>query len=237
MIGENDHLLRSDTLRSDSEPGRQDIARVCKDLHAMGFLAAGDGNVSLRLPAKAGKASEILITPSGRSKRALSPGDMVVMNLQGEVLSGGAASSEKMMHLQVFNQVPEAMTVVHAHPPTAIALSIAFPQWTALPSGYMSELILAVGSIPIVPYARPGTADMGQVVEAYLPEHRVMILSRHGVLCWGESLEEAHMGVERLEHAAIILHKALQIGDLEELPQQEIEHLKEMRKKIGPRVL
>jgi len=74
---------------------------------------------------------------------------------------------------------------------------------------------------------------MGDVLKEYLPEHKVMILSRHGGLSWGDSLTEAWMGMERLEHSAEILYKAKTLGGLTELEAQEVKALYEMRKQIG----
>jgi L-fuculose-phosphate aldolase len=55
------------------------------------------------------------------------------------------------MHLTVYQNCPEARAVVHAHPPHAIAWSIARPDLQYLPADSISELILAVGDIPFVP--------------------------------------------------------------------------------------
>lgn len=141
------------------------------------------------------------------------------------------------MHLEVYKRCPEARAVVHAHPPTAIAWSVARPELRELPANCLSEVILAAGSIPFVPYARPGTKGMGDVLQPFLPERRVMILSRHGALSWGEDLEEAYNGMERLEHSAQILKNAADLGVLTELPAEEVAVLKEMRKKMGPKSL
>jgi len=203
---------------------------ICKSLHRQGFLAAADGNVSYR------QGDVVRITPSGVAKSAIAAGDLAEVALDGTVLSG-RPSSEKLMHLAIYQQCPLAKAVVHAHPPHPIALSIARPDLEWLPEGALSELILAVGAIPVIPYARPGTAALGEGLQPYLPNHRALILSRHGVICWGETLAEAYHGVERLEHASRILCLALQMGGITQLPDAEIAELKAMRKQIGERIL
>lgn len=207
------------------------IISVCKKLHQRNLLAAADGNISYRLP-----NNMIMITPSGLSKVDLKVEDMAILDLEGNILSG-KPSSEKSMHLRVYQECPEARAVVHAHPPTAIAWTVANPQLEFLPAECLSELILAVGDIPITPYARPGTAAMGEVLVPLLKEYRALILSRHGALAWGESIDEAHRGMERIEHVSEILFKAKLLGGLTTLPEEEITHLREMRKKIGPTIL
>ena len=141
----------------------------------------------------------------------------------------GNPSGERLMHLEIYRRCPEARCVVHAHPPTAVAWSLARPEWTVLPADALPEVILAAGRIPIAPYARPGTLAMGEVLAPLLPEHRLMILARHGALCWGESLEEAVGGIERLEHVCTMLKLAHDLGGARPLPTDEIEALRRMR--------
>jgi len=207
------------------------IVEVGRRLHGRNMLAAADGNVSMRVA-----EDIILITPSGLPKGFLRPEDICAVTPDNRILAG-KPSSERLMHLAVFNKCPEAKAVVHAHPPHGIAWSIAHPDMKELPSHSLSEVILAVGAIPFVPYARPGTGHMGAALELFLPHYRVMILSRHGGLSWGEDLLEAYMGMERLEHSAEILYKAATLKELTFLPDEEVKALKEMRKEMGPKTL
>ncbi len=108
---------------------------------------------------------------------------------------------------------------------------------TELPNDSLSEIILGAGRIPIVPYARPTTVMMGTHLEPFLPAHRAMILSRHGAVCWGESLDEALNGMERLEHSAQMLWLAESLGGAKPLPREEVEFLKSMRAQFGEKLL
>lgn len=204
-----------------------DIVEICERLHGRNMLAAADGNISFRI-----SDDEILITPSGIAKAFMNAEQMAVINLKGEVLVGNP-STERLMHLEIYRTTPKAQAIIHAHPPTAIAWSIAAPELTKLPSDCLSEVILATGDIPFVPYARPGTDQMGAVLKPFLPKHQALILRNHGAVAWGADLEEAYRGMERIEHSAQILAMAKQIGKLTPLPKEEIEYLYELRKKIG----
>ena len=203
------------------------ILEICKRLHSRNMLSAADGNISLRV-----EPNLILFTPSGIAKAFMKPSDMAAVTLSNEIVFGNP-SSERLMHLEVFRQCPEAKTVIHAHPTTAIAWSIAQPHLKKLPSDCLSEVILATGDIPFVDYARPGTQAMGDVLKPYLPHHRAMILKRHGALTWGLDLEEAYRGMERIENSAQILAQAQALGGLNPLPPEEVAYLYELRKKIG----
>jgi L-fuculose-phosphate aldolase len=125
---------------------------------------------------------------------------------------------------------------VHAHPPTAIAWTIASPTSSELPGDVLPEVALGVGRIPIVPYARPGTDAVGAALRPLLPRHRALILARHGAVCWGETLAEGYDGMERIEHVAEILKSAMELGGLTSLPAAEMAALDAMRRSLGDRL-
>jgi L-fuculose-phosphate aldolase len=200
-------------------------------LHARNLLAAGDGNISALLG-----DGRIAITPSGVSKARLKPSDMALLARDGSVISG-RPSTERLMHLAIYQVCPEARCIVHAHPPTAIAWTVARPELHELPSEGLPELILAAGRIPVVPYAQPGTEQMGQALSPFLPEYRLLLLARHGAVCWGEGMEEAYLGIERLEHVAQILKSAVELGGISSMEITELAFLREAREKMGPRIL
>lgn len=204
-----------------------DIISVCQRLHARNMLSAADGNISYKI-----NDDRILITPSGIAKAFMKPEDMAIITIDNQVVYGNP-SSERLMHLEIYKTCPQAKVVIHAHPVTAIAWSIAMPDIQKLPSDCLSEVILATGDIPFADYARPGTEDMGKVLRPYLPQHRALILKRHGAITWGESLDEVYRGMERIENSAQILAAAKQIGGIHPLPASEVEYLYQLRKKIG----
>ena len=205
-----------------------EMVEICRSLWMRNMLAGADGNISCRC-----EDGKLLITPSGRVKSRLNVKDILAMDISGESLSKGHVSSEKEMHLAVYRHCLKAKAVIHAHPPFAVAWSVARPRQKFLPTNVLSEVILACGDIPIVPFAFPGTAKLGEALVDFLPEYRIMILARHGALSWGESLEEAWRGMERLEHAAEILYRAEQLGGVTFLSDEEERILREMRQKKG----
>jgi L-fuculose-phosphate aldolase len=205
-----------------------EVIAACRSLHAQGLLAAADGNVSVRL-----EDGRIAITPRGVPKASLQRQDFAVLNLDGTVVQGDP-SSERLMHLAVYRAAPAARAVVHAHPVTAIAWSLANPDAEELPSDALPEVILAAGRIPLVPMATPGTEEMGSNLAPFLPAHRLMILARHGGLAWGGSVREAAGGMERLEQVARILLAAQAFGGAKPLAEADLAALRALREKLGP---
>ena len=210
---------------------RQQIVQAAVRLYERNMLAAADGNISFRL-----SDSRILITPSGVSKAFIRADQLAIIDLEGRVLEG-KPSGERDMHLAIYRECAQAKAVVHAHPAHAIAWSLAKPELSELPNEHLGEVILGAGRIPFVPYARPGTVDMGTQLKPFLPKCRAMILSRHGAVCWGEDLSEAMNGMERVEHSAQILFLAEQLGGATKLPSSEVQALRELRATMGDRLL
>jgi L-fuculose-phosphate aldolase len=221
-------MRQQEAVELANPPELNQIVEICKLLHRKNYLAAGDGNVSYRLDER-----RIYITPTGKNKAFIHENEMAMVGSNGEVIRG-SPSSELKMHLAVYQATDEARFVIHAHPPTAIAWTIARPQLAEIPIDAISEAILGVGSIPIVPYARPGTGEMAEAIKPFIRRSRVMILARHGALSWGYSLAEAYNGIERLEHTCLVLKAAVELGGITSLPAEEVLALKEMRKRMGP---
>ena len=100
---------------------RADIVEVGRRLYARGYVASNDGNISIRLD-----PDTILTTPKSVSKGFMTPDMMVVTDLSGRKIRGNRdASSELLMHLEVYKNRPDARAVVHAHPPTATGFAVA----------------------------------------------------------------------------------------------------------------
>ncbi len=209
---------------------REQLITIGKIFYQKGFLVATDGNFSCKLD-----DNTVLITPSGKAKYNLKTKDLVLINLEGQTIKGDTPSSEIDLHLEVYKNCPQALFVFHAHPPKAISCSLIFEN--KLPSEYLPEVILTTGDIPIVDYAKPGTKSIAKKLKAYLPEKKVLILSHHGALTWGENFEEAHYGMERLEHSASVLFDSFLLGKPKPLKKQEVKWLYEKRKEIGHRTL
>jgi L-fuculose-phosphate aldolase len=199
-----------------------DIVRFGQMLHAQGFVAAADGNLSVRLDSR-----RIMVTPTGFSKGALQAEDMVVVDLQGKKLSGNhSPTSEIGMHLTIYRMRPDVGAVVHAHPCTATGFASA---GIALDEPLCSEIVVTLGSVPLAPYATTGTAQLSQSLSPFIPNHNAILMANHGVVTYGADLQQAYMRMEAVEHYAKIVLVARQLGRAERLERGEIERLAQVR--------
>jgi L-fuculose-phosphate aldolase len=183
----------------------EEIVTVCRRLYDRGLIAGQDGNVSVRLDGE-----HILVTPAGLSKVDVTADSLVELTLDGSpVTLGRSASSEVGMHLCIYRARPDVRAVVHAHPPVATAFGVAGRDFM---DAVLPEVIFHLGSVPLVPFALPGTPALGEAMAPYLAEHDAFLLASHGATTVGPSLRLAHQRMESLEHAARILHAASMIG-------------------------
>ena len=197
---------------------RQEIVRYGRMLHERCFVAAMDGNLSVRL-----KNDRILVTPTCLSKGAMRPGDMVVVDPEGRRVSGRRnVTSEIGMHLLIYRLRPDVQAIVHAHPPTATGFAAA---GVALTEPLVCEVVMGLGCIPLARYGTPGTSELTQTLEPYVPEYDAILMSNHGVVTYGDTLEHAYMKMETVEHFAQIALVTHLLGRQQPLQAVEIEKL------------
>jgi L-fuculose-phosphate aldolase len=200
----------------------EEIVAVCCRLYDRGLLAGQDGNVSVRLP-----GGHILVTPAGLSKVDVTTTGLVELTLEGrQVTDGLAPSSEVGMHLCIYRARPDVRAVVHAHPPVATAFGATGRDFM---DAVLPEVIFHLGSVPLVPFALPGTSDLGDAMAPYLADHDAFLLASHGATTVGPSLRLAHQRMENLEHAARILHAASALGPVTRLRDEDVAALRRAR--------
>lgn len=207
---------------------KQDIVDVGKRMYARGYVASNDGNISARLD-----ENKFLVTPTGVSKGFMKPEDLIVVNIEGKVLSGmKKPSSEVFMHLQVYKDRPDVNSVCHAHPPYATGFAVA---GIPLDKCILPEVIITLGSIPLIEYGTPGTEELYRPVTKLLKDYDAFLLANHGALTVGTDVINAYHKMETLEHFAQIAFVSMQLGYQNTLSKEQVQKLKDQREKFGIR--
>lgn len=205
---------------------REDICRFGKLLHQRHYVAATDGNLSVRLDHEA-----ILCTPTMMSKGMMEPEDLVVVDMSGRRMAGRRnVSSEIAMHLLIYKLRPDVHGVVHAHPPTATGYAAA---GLPLNQALVSEIVIALGCIPLARYATPGTAELTQALEPLIPNFDAVLMANHGVVTYGSDLLQAYMKMETVEHFASITLVTHLLGRQQLLSDDDVRKLVVAREKYG----
>ena len=201
------------------ETERAAICQVGKLLYDRGYVAANDGNISVKVA-----EDRLLVTPSGVSKGRMCPEMLLLTDLDGHVLEGDRhPSSETKMHLAVYQNRPDVNAGVHAHPAVSTAFAVCRQ---GLETPYLAELVVGLGSVPCTQeFAMLSTDEVPRSVIPYLAAHQALLLANHGALTWGEDLWQAFDRMETVEHTAKILLNARLLGNPAELTGEQVARL------------
>lgn len=204
---------------------RQHVAALCKKVAKRGWVANHDGNAS----ARAGE--RFVASPTAVHKGDVKPEMCVVVDADGKVVAGDRkVFSEISLHLACYRARPDVNFVLHAHPKTATGWAVAGESFFDPP--FMPEPVVTLGaSIPLVPYAVPGSSTAG--LEHAIGECDAVLLGNHGVLTVGRDAEQAYLRMELVEHLARIALVARQVGGPRPIPHEDVEKLLQARAKAG----
>jgi L-fuculose-phosphate aldolase len=212
---------------------RQQMCLIGQLMHRNGYIDGASGNLSARLDSE-----HILTTPSGLAKGFMTPDQMITVDMNGSrVDSPNAANqhlrptSEIVMHLECYRRRPDVQGVVHAHPPTSIALTINGHSFTEC---LIPEMIMLLGIVPTLPYSSPASDENRTAIADAVKEHDALMLSHHGSLTVAKSLWDAYLRLENLEHSAKIMYMTHQLGGAKtRLTNDQVEKLIAIRERLG----
>ncbi len=205
---------------------KKEICEVGHKLYDHGFVAANDGNISVKLNDR-----EFYCTPTGVSKGSLTPDMIIKVDENGNKLEGKLnPSSEIKMHMRVYKERPDVTAVIHAHPPIATAFTVAGIE---LDQYILPEAVLTIGNVPTCKYGTPSTMEIPDSLEPFIQNHDAFLLENHGALTVGCNLTKAFFVMEEVEFNAKICKYAMELGAVHEIPNEQLKKLMELRKKMN----
>lgn len=214
-------------IKMNEQAARHMIVEVGRRLYERGYIAAADGNISVRLEGR----RQLLATPTGVCKGFLKPEMLVIVDEEGRKLQGDLnPSSELAMHVTIYRLRPDVHAVVHAHPPVGTGFAAS---GIPLTKPLVSEVVLTLGCIPLAEYGTPTTEELAQAITPYVPHYDALLLANHGALTYGADLEDAYFKMETLEHFARIALVAHLLGQERPLPPEAVSKLFQIRQRAG----
>ena len=184
-------------MSGDEQKARDGLVRWGKSLFDRGLTPGSSGNLSVRL------ADGWLFTPTNSCLGFLDADRLSRLDADGRHIGGDAPTKELPLHFAFYEARPSARAVVHLHSTHATALSCladvdpddAIPPITPY-------VVMRVGRVPVVPYTRPGSADVAPLIRARAPDHPAILLGNHGPVVAGTTLDSAVFAMEELEETA-----------------------------------
>lgn len=184
---------------------REAIVERGRSLYDRGYAHGSSGNVSARID------DGILVTPTGSSLGRLDPARIAKVDANGVHVTGDPPSKEAFLHLAMYAERASANAIVHLHCTCAVAISCLAH---ADPRNVLPPLtayhVMRVGTLPLIPYYRPGDRALAEAVRRVAAKHRAVLLANHGPVVAGKSLDDAVDSAEELEQTAKL---ALLLGE------------------------
>ena len=200
---------------------RTEVARLHGELVRYGLVVWTAGNVSARVP----DAELMVIKPSGVSYDDLTPDNMIVCDLDGNVVEGEhAPSSDTAAHAYVYRHMPEVGGVVHTHSTYACAWAARAEPVPCVLTAMADEF---GGDIPIGPFALIGSDDIGKGIVATLRTSRspAVLMANHGPFTIGRTAKDAVKAATMCEDVCRSVHIARQLGEPQRIDQESVDRL------------
>ena len=210
---------------SDFLQERELICEVGRRMDARQFVAAHEGNLSIRLP-----NGHILCTPTMQSKGRLEPDSLCVVDDDLNLISGSKPTSEIRLHLEIYRQRSDVSAVVHSHAAHATAFAVANQTF---PCGVLAEPELFLGEVALAPFAVPGTDAFAESVVPFVQQTNAILLANHGVVTYAADLERALWMTEILDAACRTIILSMQLGGPKPLSKEQSRALVEARSRYG----
>lgn len=206
---------------------RQQMLHYSQLVYEKGWVANHDGNLTARQ-----SGDRLLATPTAMSKADIREQDLIVVDLQGQKVSGRRRPfSELALHSAIYEKRPDVKAVIHAHPPYATAMAVA---GQSMERPILAEAVVSLGDkVPLVPFALPKTPAWTRGLETLCVSYDALLLENHGVIAYGDDLEQAFLRLELVEHLARILHLSVGFGGPRYLDPAHVAPLLQARAKAG----
>jgi len=224
--GAGDQRIRTFFDSPEARALKEEICAVGKKLWLRSYVDGNGGNISCRVG-----PDEVICTPTLCSKYDLTPEQLCLVDLAGNQLAGGRPrTSEILLHLEIYKEVAGAKAVVHCHPPhaTAYAISGKVPPTCIIP-----EYEVFIGKVALAPYETPGTSEFARTVLPYVKTHNSVLLSNHGIVCWGDTITHAEWYAEVLDTYCWTLMCAQQLGGPTFISGDQAGKLLAIKEKLG----
>ena len=169
------------------------IIKVSREIYDKSLVSGKAGNISVRF-----SSNVVGITPTLKSLSNLCEEDIVLVNMEGDVLTSGKPSSEVNMHLEIYKKRSDIKAIVHTHSPYATGFAFSNRKLKRLEGfGEIKNPYIAC-----IDYAKPGSQKLANNAGVALENEDVLILKNHGVICVADSLQEAKLLAVFVEETA-----------------------------------
>jgi L-fuculose-phosphate aldolase len=192
---------------------KQKVCDAARKLVDLGLVAGTWGNVSIKVG-----DDLMLITPSGVEYGTMTAQDIVEVSLKDGSYIGGKPSSERNLHIEIYNTRKGIHSVVHNHASHSSTVAAARREVPPI----LDDFAQIIGPrVNVADYALPGTKKLVRKTIKALKGSNAVLLANHGAICIGRDVEEAILCCQVLEKACKSLIEAEFLGGAKEINKFE----------------
>jgi L-fuculose-phosphate aldolase len=194
---------------------RQALVDYGKQLLTSGLTSGTGGNLSLLEP----QHRQVAITPSGIAYDRMTPEDIVIVDMAGDVIEGHRKpSSEAGFHITLYRKRADIRAVIHTH--SVYATTLACLHWEIPAVHYL------VGfsglKVPLAPYATFGSRELADNLAETIADFNAVLMANHGLVAVGGDLPRAFATAEEIEFVARLYYQTRLAGTPKILPEEEM---------------
>lgn len=199
----------------------EDFLHVCYWLANSRYATSHGGNLAYKVD-----DDLFIITPTRRYKNILVAEDLVFIDSKGNTIEGTREPTGEMpMYLNFFAHRPDIVSAIHCHPPFTNAFALLKGiNWLERP--LFPEMVVEAGPVPIVPYGEPISQQLADNFLPYLSRYNTFMMENHGLVALSPSdiIRTMHI-IDLLETSAISILSALAVGEVKEIPKEDVERM------------
>lgn len=192
------------------------LVMIMQRIYEYGMTTTSGGNLSIR-----DENGDVWITPSGIDKGSLTRADIIRVSPDGTLTGPHKPSVELPFHLDIYKIRPDLKAILHAHPPTLVAFSLA----RRIPSAYLvPDLAQVCGPVVMSDYDVPGSEQLGKnIAKRFAEGYNTVMMENHGCVCGAKDLFSAFMAFETLDFCGRLEIDAKKLGEARPLTDEQIE--------------
>lgn len=201
---------------------KHQLIETGRRLYLKNLTSATSGNLSIRTD------DGIYITATGSILGDLSDKDVILIDFNGNEISDGKASSEKMLHVEIYNKRPDVSAIIHTHP---VFLTSFAACHIPLDEAIMAENILYFEDIPVAEYAMPSSMQLVENTVKCLLDRDVAMMANHGAIAIADTIEHAFLKMETAEYYANVTLNTKLLGGAKVLSEKDVQDLIDLKSK------
>jgi L-fuculose-phosphate aldolase len=189
------------------------VLTAARELLEKGLVEGTSGNISARR-----EDGTIAITPSSLDYGVMMLEDIVIINPEGDVVSGTRApSSEMKLHLACLAAFDDIAVVIHSHAVHATMFAVA---QQSIPSCIDEFTMYLGGEVRCTEYAVSGSDELGEQTVKALQGRGAALIANHGMVAVAPTMSKAMHNTALVERSAKIVWGARQLGPVHPLPDK-----------------